>query len=84
MFLLGGLGEEDPGGGYSPYQVLQPVEEAEGEGDPAGDLWQRKGNYPSTTTINIHPTQSSSFASGMGYSKTVFYGLFKDGGFGSP
>lgn len=40
------MGEADPGGGDSPLQVLQPVEEAEGEGDPARNLWQRKGNYP--------------------------------------
>lgn len=45
--VLGGLGETDQGGGDSPQQVPQPVEEAAGEGDPAGDLWQREGNYPS-------------------------------------
>lgn len=44
--FLGGLGEADQGGGDSPHQVLQPVEEAEGEGNPAGDLRQRQGKYP--------------------------------------
>lgn len=49
--MLGDLGEEGQGGGDSPQQVPQPVEEAAGEGDPAGDLWQRKGNYPPKNQI---------------------------------
>lgn len=50
----GVLGEDDPAGGDSSQQVLQPVEEAEGEGDPAGDLWERQGNYPTNHhLINI-------------------------------
>lgn len=49
--ISGGLGEADPGGGDSSHQVLQSVEETEGEGDPAGDLWQREGNYPPTSTF---------------------------------
>lgn len=38
------------GGGHPPYQVLQPVEEAEGEGDPAGDLLEGEGNYQTHNT----------------------------------
>lgn len=48
--LSGGLGEADPGGGDPPEQILQPVEKAEREGDPAGDFWQGKGNYQTKET----------------------------------
>lgn len=46
----GKVGEADYGGGHSPYQVLQPVEEAEGEGDPAGDVLEGEGNYHTHNT----------------------------------
>lgn len=48
--LSGGLGEANPGGGDTPEQILQPVEEAAREGDPAGDFWQGKGNYQTKET----------------------------------
>lgn len=37
----GCLGEADPRRGDPTHQVLQPVAEAEGPRDPAGDQWQR-------------------------------------------
>lgn len=51
--LSGGLGEANPEWGDPAQQVLQPLEEAEREGDPAGDLWQRQGKYPTNKTTNI-------------------------------
>lgn len=60
-FLSGGLGEADPAGGDSPHQIPQPVEEAAGEGDPAGDFWQRKGNYPAKSPSNIASAVKSCF-----------------------
>lgn len=42
-FFTGRLGEADQRGGDSSHQVLQPVEEAEGQRDSAGDQWQRAG-----------------------------------------
>lgn len=46
-FCTGAVGEAGEGGGDTPEQVLQPVEEAEREGDPAGNQWQGKGEYKS-------------------------------------
>lgn len=60
-FLSGGLGEADPAGGDSPHQIPQPVEEAAGEGDPAGDFWQRKGNYPAKSPSTIGSVVKSCF-----------------------
>lgn len=51
--LSGGLGEANPGGGDPPEQILQPVEEAAREGDPAGDFWQGKGNYQTQRNLPV-------------------------------
>lgn len=67
----GGVGEADPAGGDTPQQVLQPVEEVEGEGDPAGDLWQRKGNYPTKKPTNTRLIPLSHHESLLAFSLSV-------------
>lgn len=54
VVCAGEVGEADCGGGDSPHQVLQPVEEAKGEGDPAGDLWEGEGNYHTHTHLHTN------------------------------
>lgn len=44
----GAVGEAGQRGGDAADQVLHPVEEAEGEGDPAGNHWQRKSKKHQT------------------------------------
>lgn len=58
----GFLGEADPGGRHTAHQVLQPVAEAEGPGDPAGDQRQRAGTegwagLHGRTVLGLSPAQ---------------------------